>query len=177
MTVKEMYETIGKLRALAEHPATSEIEADNARTRMGELEEKIRVVQERLEENRKKASERARQRAAAVKAKKDRPVKLRRALSNMRKKGRPKPVPVFRQEWPLGWDKRDKVVVDEMVSTNGTLILNWKCPSCGENVERVISKRHRARLKAKPTGELEFVNRIREGETNQLCDRCWEKNR
>lgn len=161
MKPKEMYELIGKLRILSESPGATEAEAENARQRMAELETKLKYVQATLKKNRHITSESARAKDRAAR----------------KKRSRPKLVPIFRQEWPIGWECKSSVSVDTMDSTNGTLILNWKCPSCGCDVERVVSRKHRMRLKGKPNGELEFVNRIRRGETNQLCDKCWEKFR
>lgn len=174
MKPKEIYELIGKLRVLSESSGATEAEAENARQRMDELETKLKYVQATLTKNRRITSESARAKDRVARKK---PKSRKNVLVSLTKRSRPKPVPIFRQEWPIGWECKSSVSVDTMDSTNGTLILNWKCPSCGCDVERVVFRKHRMRLKGKPNGELEFVNRIRRGETNQLCDKCWEKFR
>lgn len=169
MNVKSQYELMRKLRALADHPDTPPEEADSARLRIDEIEQRIRDTHAKIEEERKRlkaviAKEKGRKKAAI------------HAILH-RKPAVKSPV-AFVVEWPIGWDgPKNRIETEEMCTDNGSIVLGWKCPGCGRHIEKVISARHRARLKGQPGGVDGFVGSIRDGRLNQLCDECWAKYR
>lgn len=152
MDVAKKYEQIKKLRALADGAGT-DAEAENARARIDEIEAKIRLEHERRGSSKGK-----------------RVGRLRVTLSGK--------VSRFETEWPFGWTRSGSVEVSEVgFSSDNKIVLEWKCPSCGVHIERVITPRHRARLMVKPNGVRGFIDDIRGGKLNQLCDECWEKHK
>lgn len=160
MNVAAQYDRILKLRTLAEHPDTPPMEAASARRRMGEIEAKIRAAAEAAEQERKRAQ------SVPSKAKIS-------SLKNKKGNGNIQ----FPVEWPFGWDKRDKIEVEAMFfDSEKKIVLGWKCPSCQMHVERTITQRHRARLMGKSDGVNSFIDRVRAGSINQLCDDCWRKH-
>jgi len=152
MKVEKLYEILGKLRCLAEDPRTPTEESNNARRRMDEIEAKIcRIAKEKIVKENISVFD-------ALRTK-------RKNLSNKR---------TFETEFPFGWNKT--IVLSDFKRTfdkNKNIVLEWKCPGCGMCVERIITVRHQAKLRGKINGVELFINGIREGKLNQLCDNCW----
>jgi len=167
MNVASQYEKIGKLRALAEHPDTPPAEAFSARRRMDEIEAKIR------NESAKRQQEQAAKVMENVRPSHYSGTAAFKKLSQIRKKPRIK----FPVDWPFGWDGRESVEVEVLYfDSDKKIVLGWECPSCKMRVERTITQRHRARLMGKKGGVDNFIQGVREGVINQLCDACWKEN-
>lgn len=165
-SVARQYDTIAKLRALADHPDTPAAEAFSARRRMEEIEERIRneAVRKRQEEDAKVMENVRPSHYSGTAAKKK--------LSKIKKKKGIR----FPVDWPFGWDKRETIEVEAMhFDSEKKIVLGWKCPSCQMHVERTITQRHRARLMGKSDGVETFIQGVRDGVINQLCDACWKE--
>jgi hypothetical protein len=147
---------------MAEHPGTPEEEADSARRRIEEIESRIRSVRTNISEQAHSAE--ARKRAAVQKI--ARKIAKAKARSNSVE---------WPREWPFGWVQRDIIDISStFLSGPNKIVLEWKCPGCGDHVTRVIMPKHRARLLRKADGVLNFIRDIRVGKLNQLCNTCWE---
>jgi len=168
--------TIEKLMALAEHPGTDPIEAENARRR-------IVQIQERIEDERTQV-----RRATPVNATPIgniqsvfKNVKVARGIREMKKRrvavtAVDAPERTMKDEWPFGWTG-PKGPVEHEAMTNpqtGDLVIGWKCPACGEHVERVVNKRAMMRASGQRGGTEGFVNTLTGGSVNQLCWDCWK---
>jgi hypothetical protein len=154
--IAKKYDQIRNLRELAEDSSTTEVESSNAWRRIGEIEANIRLAQEEyLKERNKRVG------------------KGRRVLTRLNAKKKSS-APRFETEWPFGWTRRDRIEVAEVrFPLENKIVIEWDCPGCGMNVERVITPRHMARLSGRPGGVERFIGSIREGKLNQLCDDCW----
>ena len=167
--VDPMYTKLGHLRALAEDERTPENEARNARLMMTKIEEKIREKQRKLQEEQERIAKKSHWERSG----------FRRQLKALRNKkgngvsGKAK----IETEWPFGWDRnrQQDIEVEEMYSDGGSILLGWKCVNCEEFIEKVITPRHRMRLSGRPDGVSVFVDKIRNGEMNQLCDECFNR--
>jgi len=158
MNIAAQRELIDKLRALAEHPDTPLEEAHTARLRLEEIETKIRAAKKKLRDAERQAEKR----------------KIRPKSALKRRVGKKKNVEKFPLEWPFGWTRRDKIEVESIFfPTEKKIVLGWKCPGCKLHVERLITPKHRARLMSKSDGVQEFIEKVKNGEVNQLCDACW----
>jgi hypothetical protein len=157
--IAKKYDQIRNLRNLAEDINTTEAESSNAWRRIGEIEVHIRRAQEEYLKERNERVNKGRRISTRL---------------NARRKAN---VPRFETEWPFGWTRRDRIEVAEVrFPHENKIVIEWDCPGCGMNVERVITPRHLARLSGRPGGVERFIRGIREGKLNQLCDECWEKH-
>lgn len=146
---------IRKLRALANHPATPEHERENARARICELT-KPKDVPKRPEVHPRAQICGDRLRVLRARPKND------------------KSIP---EKWPFGWTGlRMPVEYEASDLPNGGIAIGWKCPNCGEQVERVLSARIVTSLT--PPGHSRLaahIQRMVGGEQNQLCRPCWDR--
>lgn len=164
MNVAKWYQTIGKLRALVESPVATEAEATSARARMEEIEAKIRDAAKKEEESRPKEVT-PRPKATVC----DLSNKMKRKVGGVTNK--------IQTEWPFGWNKRETIDVDSVFfDLEKKIVLEWKCPDCGTHIVRTITPKHRAKLSGRPKGVKNFIDGIRQGKSNQLCDDCWKKH-
>jgi len=151
----ERKDLLRKLRALAEHPATPEHERESARLRIREMTRPKPVP--------KRPADRPRAQICG-----DRLRVLR---------ARPKNDKAIPEKWPFGWTKpRVPVEYEASGLPNGGIAIGWKCPSCGEQVEHVLSPRVVASLT--PPGHSRLaahIQRMTGGEQNQLCRSCWDR--
>ncbi|MDD5511775.1 MAG: hypothetical protein PHI12_13330 [Dehalococcoidales bacterium] len=167
MDVAKMYERIGHLRALAEDPAATESEAQNARKRMEEIEARIRKLNDDLAAHRRKVADAIREEKAKKAEQRNTLWKIRRAAG---------PRKIFPVDWPFGWEKpHNSIDIEMLYCEDRSVMLGWKCPGCGLQVEREITPRHRVRLSGKPQGVENFIRDLKTGVLNQLCDECCSK--
>lgn len=166
MDIIAKYKLISKLTKIVEDEASSDAEKNNARERIAEIRKKLNEYSIWL--NREKV----------VKRKLNR-IKNKQNISVFKKNLKDKiNVPFFPTDLVFGWDK--KVIVDVASifdDINKVVFLEWKCPCCGGHVERIITQKHRTRLLGKPNGIRRFIDGIKQGDINQLCDKCYEKYR
>lgn len=145
-----------KLEAMAEHPNTPEGERQNAES----LAKRIIVE---MEEHRR----------AVARERRSMPTASARMAGLSSRHERPR----FCTEWPFGWTGPRVAVEYEMgMLVDGTVVLGWKCPSCGSQIERSMSPREVRR--GTPRGEQqihEYMSLLMNGSTNQLCGPCWER--
>jgi hypothetical protein len=137
-----------RLRALAEHPSTPPEERDSALRRLAELEVKSTPPPP----------------APTVR------VKLGRVRARPVVRG----IPV---RWPFGWDGPRLPVEREVAGDRrGGIAVGWKCPSCGGQVERILSRADITRLS--PPGRdclvETHITHMVDGTMNQLCLACWD---
>jgi hypothetical protein len=154
--------TLGKLRALVEHPRTSEAERQNAIRRIEEIEERIRATKVEMEQG--SAFKNVQPRAQA-----------RETFRKVRRRARVEK-PKFHDDWPFGWTQ-PRVPVEYEHAFNretGDAVVNWKCPSCGAHVTRIIGARQARRLAGQPGGLKSYLERMTNGTMNQLCPECWD---
>lgn len=146
---------IQKLRALANHPATPEHERENAQARIYEMTRPKPVP--------KRPADQPRAQICG-----DRLRVLR---------ARPKDNKSIPEKWPFGWTgPRVAIEFEAIRLDNGGFMIGWKCPSCGEQVERVLSARVVTSLSTPGRPRLiEHIQRMFGGEQNQLCRPCWAR--
>ena len=151
----ERKDLLQKLRALAEHPATPEHERESARLRIREMTRPKPVP--------KRPADRPKAQICG-----DRLRVLR---------ARPKNDKAIPEKWPFGWTQpRGPVEYESSGLPNGGIAIGWKCPSCGEQVERVISASVVTSLTPPGRSRLAaYIKRMIGGERNQLCRACWER--
>lgn len=160
MDIVAKYRLISKLIRIVEDEASSEAEKNNARDRITEIKNKLSEYSICLNKNRTANISRD-----------------KRTISVF-KKNLQRGVPYFPIDLVFGWDKKVIVEVCSVFDdVNKVIFLEWKCPCCGGHVERIITQKHRARLLGKPNGIRNFINGIRKGDINQLCNDCYEKHR
>jgi hypothetical protein len=140
-----------RLRALAEHPSTPPEERDSALRRLAELEAKVRS-------STPPPPPTLHQRMKRVKA---RPVE--------------RGLPV---RWPFGWEGPRREVEREVgPDGRGGIAVGWKCPSCGAQVERRLSRADITRMS--PPGRASLVEahigHMVDGTMSQLCLACWDR--
>ncbi len=145
-------ELIKKLRSLADHPATPENERESARARIAELQKSVPVVKQ---------------------------TNTKKALRGLRAKV--KGAWKLPKQWPFGWTGvRIPVEYESAPAPDGGLAIGWKCPGCGEQVERIISSREIIQLKRPVSPETpdplsEHIRMMVGGRENQLCRDCWHR--
>jgi len=153
MDVAGLYERLKKVVDLANHPGTPTTEAESARGIADALEAKIRALG-----------------ASNIKSEASAKSKGKKRVWRVDTGGRRLSFPI---KWPFGWGVRGSVEIEtEYSEADGVLSMGWKCPSCGAQVERIASRRLLRRLLVGSAGVLDFVEKIRVGEYNQLCDKC-----
>jgi len=161
--------TLGKLRALASHPSTSENERANAIRRIQEIEGRIRAEAKRIEAEiaeRGKASEYRSGRDALGSFGKMR----KRRVASAEKKSK------IHDDWPFGWDGPKAPLEYERAynRTTSEYVINWKCPGCGGHVTRFVGKRMVIRHDGQPGGVESYLEKFIDGTFNQLCSECWD---
>lgn len=153
MDVAAKYALMMKLRVLAEDPRTPSCEAESARKRICEIEESIKAYSDTLEHDNSNPHHK----------------KAKSRDSSKNKKTR------FDENWPFGYTVRHTVEIGASKLTDKSIGLEWKCPSCGEHVERILSTFKIARLSINANGVNNYIDSIRKGVLNQLCDKCQHK--
>jgi hypothetical protein len=173
MDIITKYRLIRKLKNVVENEGSSLSERENARLRIIEIEEKIK---EYLDSVQKKAKDRMKQVVSSVHFKKP---NKKNTFSNLKRKlDDGVSIPVFPIDLAFGWNGESLVEISTFFDdVNKVILMEWKCPCCGRHVERMITKKHRARLMGKSDGIKKFIEGIRVGSINQLCDECYEKYR
>ena len=164
-------DTIKRLQALADHPETPPEEADNARRRIAEIKERLAKgrTQVRGPEGRVEVFHSvvaAKQRFGIARLKKERRVDLDAERQER----------TIKDEWPFGWEGPKAPIEHESMRNpvTGDLVVNWKCPNCGEHVTRVVNARHVLRLSGRPGKVAQYVSRLTDGSMNQLCPACFD---
>lgn len=140
-----------RLRALAEHPSTPPEERDSALRRLAEL---------------------------AAKSMPPPPPPPRPTVHQRMARVRARPVvrslPV---RWPFGWDG-PRVAVEREIGDDGRggIAVGWKCPGCGEQVERRLSRADITRMSppGRPSLVETHIGHMVDGTMNQLCLTCWD---
>jgi hypothetical protein len=160
---------LAALKALVEHPATSDVERENAEARIEEIKRRVRKAKEdgiSFERSRMPTS--MQEMANRV---------SRQGLASFKRRVRGIPdEPVVHDDWPFGWEgPREKVEDFEIGEFGEDKILGWKCPDCGTHVSRVITARMLLKFAGRKNAMKEYIERILSGENNQLCTKCWEK--
>jgi len=173
MDIIAKYRLIRKLKNVVENEGSSLSEIENARLRIIEIEEKIK---EYLDSVQKKAKDRMDRDVSSVYFKK--PNKKNTFLNLKKKLDYGVSIPVFPVDVAFGWNSESLVEISTFFDDiNKVILMEWKCPCCGKHIERMITKKHRARLMGKPDGIRNFINGIRQGDINQLCDECYKRYR
>ncbi|MFA4971221.1 MAG: hypothetical protein WC683_01320 [bacterium] len=148
-----------RLQSLAAHSGTPEHERASALARIREIEA---VAREEAAAARKSSF-------VAI------PKKAGRArLGKMRVHAK-RPLP---EQWPFGWTgTRGPVEYEAEVQRDGSIVVGWKCPGCGAQVERRLSGSTCAYLRrTAPPDILEArVRAWASGATNLLCLACWQR--
>lgn len=161
---------LSALRALVSHPATPEYERRSAESRIDEIEQRVRKEKFR----------------ARARGKSKKPLSMaemaqrtsRYGIANLKRHMRTKAQSVemvARDQWPFGWDGPKKEIEVEYAIHNDDYVMGWKCPDCGDHIERVIVYGVWIRMKQEADGFGEYLDRVRNGELNQLCNKCWER--
>jgi len=163
METARVHVKLNALRSLADHPATSSFERDNALRRISELEQTIQDGELRTRVRRGASGEKKRRtlRKGAL-----------RTVIRRRKKKIDPGLPV---KWPFWWDgSRQPVAYKEMDSADGGYVLVWECPHCGGSTVRRISPKERKQLNGRKGAFEERVKFFTDGYGNQLCQKCWK---
>lgn len=171
LTESARWATVEKLKALADHPSTAPEEAENARRRITQIEE--RIEEERTQVRKVTTVEFPPYREFMN-------VHRRRGLAELKRR-RKVAVPInpertMKDEWPFGWTgPKGPVEYESMINpSSGDLVVGWKCPGCGEHVTRIINERAVLRAQGQRGGVSGFTSRLTGGSVNQLCWDCWK---
>jgi hypothetical protein len=166
MDIIAKYKLIAKLTRIVEDDASSDAEKKNAEQRIIEIKNKLNEYSVWL--NIEQMIDRKLSR-----------IKDKQIISIRKKSFKDKrSVLFFPTDLVFGWDKKVIIDVESIFDDiNKVIFLEWKCPCCGGHVERIINQKHRARLLGKPDGIRNFINGIRQGKINQLCNECYERYR
>lgn len=170
MDIAAKYDLIAKLRVLAEDPRTPLYEAESARKRICEIEESMKefilLIQKGFKSRNSDTLEHDNSNLHHKKAKSiDR--KSRDSIKN-KKAG-------LNENWPFGYTARHVVEIGTSRLSDKSIGLEWKCPSCGKHVECILSTFKIARLSINANGVNNYIDSIRKGVINQLCDECQHK--
>ena len=151
------------LRALLEHPATSDVERENAASRLAEMDQGSVSKAAKMPASMADMAKRVQRRGLAT-------FKSRvRGVSATRNR--------IRNEWPSSWPgPREEIKEFERGEfEGGEVVIGWKCPDCNEHVSRVITDRMMFRLRGRIGSMEAYIKHILGPEISHLCSDCWDK--
>ncbi len=159
------------LERLAANPGT-DAEGENAKRRIGEIEEKLARDRE----------ERTQVREIRIDAESGSisfsgPTTISDIAKGVTRMGKRKKAreaaPSVREDWPFGWSGPRNPVEHNAEWFDDQCELEWKCTGCGDHITLRLSKKMIRKMSGQRGGAKEYVRRRVGGSMNLLCNDCW----